>query len=94
VPHSSNVWQFTEKTQEILMVNQTDDQRAQELNEFKRELTALALRLDAFEARSKRRLTMTTPKPSELNLSDIGLAKPVVSTQQVNKELLSCTRAT
>jgi len=63
------------------MVNQTDDRRAQELNEIKLELAAFALRLDAFEARTKRRLAVTTPKPSELNLSDVGLAKPVVSTQ-------------
>jgi hypothetical protein len=63
------------------MVNQTDNQRAQELNHIRLELAAFALQLDAFEARTKRRLAMTTPKPSELNLSDIGLAKPVVSTQ-------------
>jgi hypothetical protein len=63
------------------MVSQTDDQRAQELNDIKLELAAFALRLDAFEARTKRPPATTTPKPSELNLSDIGLAKPVVSNQ-------------
>jgi hypothetical protein len=67
--------------EEILMVSQTDDQRAQELNDIKLELAAFALRLDAFAARTKRPLAMITPKPSELNLSDIGLAKPVVSNQ-------------
>jgi hypothetical protein len=70
-----------EKMREILMVSQADDQRAQELNEIRLELAAFALRLDVFEARTKRPLAMTTPKPSEQNLSDIGLAKPAVSNQ-------------
>jgi hypothetical protein len=63
------------------MVNQTDDQRAQELNEIKLELAAFAFRLDAFEARTKASTGCDTPKPLDLNLSDVGLAKPVGSPQ-------------
>jgi hypothetical protein len=43
------------------MVNQADDQRAEELNDIRLELAALALRPDAFDAGTKRRLAMTAP---------------------------------
>jgi hypothetical protein len=63
------------------MVNHINDQRAQELNNLQLELASFAMRLDAFEARTKRRMAIPTPDPSELNLSDIRLAKAAVSSQ-------------
>jgi hypothetical protein len=63
-------------------MNQRDDQRAQELGNIKLELAAFAVRLDAFEAHTKHRMSMTTPESSKPNLSDTGLAKAVVSTQE------------
>lgn len=45
-------------------MNQWDDQRAQELSTLKLALATFALRLDAFEARMKSRLTNTNPEGS------------------------------
>lgn len=50
---------------EIFMVNKTSDQRAQELNDLKLELASFAVRLDAFEAYTKRRLIVAIPESSE-----------------------------
>lgn len=47
------------------MVNKTSDQRAQELNDLKLELASFAVRLDAFEAYTKRRLIVAIPESSE-----------------------------
>lgn len=65
------------KALETFIVNPRADQRAQELNILKLALAALAVRLDAFEARVRRRLTVTKPEPSKLSSPDIGLAKPI-----------------
>jgi hypothetical protein len=59
-------------------MNQSDDQRAQEISNLKLAVATFALRLDAFEARM-RRLTKTNPEPSKLSSPDIGLAKQVPS---------------
>jgi hypothetical protein len=53
-------------------MNQISDQRTQELNNLKLELATFAVRLDAFEAHTKRRLVITTPEPSELKRARLG----------------------
>jgi hypothetical protein len=53
------------------------DQRAQELNDLKFALATFALRIDAFEARMRSRLTKTNAESSKLGSHDIGLAKQV-----------------
>jgi hypothetical protein len=58
-------------------MDQRDDQRAQEFNNLKFALATFALRLDAFEARMRSRLTKTNAEPSKLGSHDIGFAKQV-----------------
>ncbi len=47
------------------------DQRAQELNDLRLELASFAVRLDAFEAYTKRQRAMAMPEPAELTLSRV-----------------------
>ncbi|MDA9488737.1 hypothetical protein [Bradyrhizobium sp. CCBAU 11361] len=56
-------------------MNKRDDQRAQEVNNLKLELATFALRLDAFEARTRNQLAKSNAEPSKLVLPDSGLAK-------------------
>jgi len=60
-------------------MDQRDDQRAQELSNLKLALATFALRLDAFEARTRSRLTKTNAEPSKLGSQDIGFAKQVTA---------------
>ena len=58
-------------------MNQQDDRRARELSNLKLALATFAVRLDTFEARMKRRQTITKPGRPELSSPDIGPVKQV-----------------
>jgi hypothetical protein len=58
-------------------MNQRDNQRAHELSNLKLALATFAVRLDTFEARMKRRQTITKPGRPELSSPDIGPVKQV-----------------
>jgi hypothetical protein len=60
-------------TRGAFVMNQRVNQRAQELSNLKLALATFALRLDAFEARSKSRPTKTNAEPSKPGSPDIGL---------------------
>jgi hypothetical protein len=64
-------------------MNQRDDQKAQEISNLELALATFALRLDAFEARMKSRLTKTNPESSKLSSPDIGLAKQVAEPMKI-----------
>jgi hypothetical protein len=68
--------EHSRKARETFM-NQRDDQRAQELSNLKLALATFAVRLDAFEVRTNRRLTITKPGRLELSSPDIGPVKQV-----------------
>jgi hypothetical protein len=67
--------EHSHKARETSIVNQRDDQRAQELSNLKLALATFALRLDTFEARMKVRPTKTNAEPTKLSSPDIGVAK-------------------
>jgi hypothetical protein len=56
-------------------MNKRDDQRAQELNNLKLELTAFALRLGTFEVRMRNERNMTNAETSKQGLPNMSLAK-------------------
>ena len=65
-------------------MNQQDDRRARELSNLKLALATFAVRLDAFEARMNRRLTITKPNRLELSSPDIGPVKQIAEPIKTN----------
>jgi hypothetical protein len=64
---------------ETFVMQDTDKQRTEELNQLRLALATFALQLDAFEARLRRRLTKTNVGPSTLaSPPDIRFEKQVI----------------
>jgi hypothetical protein len=61
--HSHKAAEVNHTKDERVVMNQRDDQRAQEINNLELALANFALRLDAFEARTNSQPTKTNAEP-------------------------------